>query len=138
MDVGVDIDDQKGDWQIIFFSGQTVCSVWTKINELQGNSDIYLECRTLNLFMYDFISEEIYLKSKIYQELIPTRHNPHFFCVHLFISGPLQEKYSIQRNSITKNGKKWGLSSAEVITQTLVKELKMYVSIIQNNPDYAK
>ena len=60
MDVGVDIDDQKGDWQITFFSGQTVCSVWTKINVLQGNSDIYLESRTLNLFMCDFISEEIY------------------------------------------------------------------------------
>ena len=56
--------------------------------------------------MCDFISYEIYLNAKIYPEMIPTRNGPNFFHVHWFISGPLQAKYSIQRNSIVENNKK--------------------------------
>ena len=54
--------------------------------------------------MCDFISDEIYLKSKIYLEMIPTRNDPHFFRVDPSVHfGPLQAKYSIQRNSIMEN-----------------------------------
>ena len=34
--------------------------------------------------MCDFISDEIYLKSKIYPEPFPTRNDAHFFRAHLF------------------------------------------------------
>ena len=47
MDVDVDMDDQKRQFKNVidnffffFFSGQTVCSVRTEINVLQGNSEI--------------------------------------------------------------------------------------------------
>ena len=106
MDVDEDGKFQERWLANIFFSGQTVRSVRTKNNVLQGNSEIYLECRTINLRMCDFISYEIYLNAKIYPELIPTRNDPHFLHVHRFISGPLQAKYSIQRNSVVENNKK--------------------------------
>ena len=73
MDVAEDRTFQERDWQIFYFSEQTVRSVWTKNNVLQGNSEIYLECRTINLLMCDFISYEIYLNAKIYPEMIPTQ-----------------------------------------------------------------
>ena len=106
MDVHEDRTFQERDWQIFFFSQQTVRSVRTKNNVLQGNSEIYLECRTINLLMCDFIRYEMYLNTRIYPEMIPTRNAPHFFHVHWFISGPLQAKYSIQRNSVVENDKK--------------------------------
>ena len=43
-----------------------------------------IESRTINLLMCDFISDEIYLKSKIYPEPFPTRNDAHFFRAHLF------------------------------------------------------
>ena len=46
-----------------------------------------------------------FIRNKIYQEMIPTRNDPHFFRVYLFIPGPLQAKYSIQRNSVMENNK---------------------------------
>lgn len=91
MDVDEDRAFQERDWQIFFFSGQTVRSVRTKNNVLQGNLEIYLECRTINRLMCDFISYEIYLNSKIYPEMILTRNDPYFFRVHLLISGPLRQ-----------------------------------------------
>ena len=42
--------------------------------------------------MCDFIRDKIYLKSKICQEMIPTRNDTHFFRVHLFIPRHLQAK----------------------------------------------
>ena len=56
MDADEDRTFQERDWQIFFFSEQTVRSVRTKNNVLRGNSEIYLEWRTINLLMCDFIS----------------------------------------------------------------------------------
>lgn len=97
---------KTGHFNNVIDSGQTVRSVRTKNNVLQGNSEIYLECRTINLLMCDFTSYEIYLNSKIYPEMILTRNDPHFFRVQRFISEPLQAKYSTQRNSVVENNKK--------------------------------
>ena len=71
--------------------------------------------------------------------MIPTRDDPHFFHVHRFISGPLEAKYSIQRNSVMENNKNKAYAQLRYRTKPQLKHaLEIYVSVIQTNPEYAE
>ena len=77
---------------------QTRIDDWNNLpNEnITSVSEIYLQSKTVKLLMCDFISDEIYPKSAkkwSRPDMIPI-----FFRVHRLISGPLQAKYSMQRN----------------------------------------